>query len=131
MPFGSIWTCNNCHYEVTVSGMWDYYIDENGTRKRCAHLSRSAEAQKSLITGCSVEWYCPTCRSVRDVPVLEFDKSKNSPLPALSDHYDKSGVEDVPVLCDKCGSEMSEDLDGLPCPKCGKGKFKESGRFMS
>jgi ribosomal protein S27AE len=65
------------------------------------------------------------------VPVLEFDKSKNSPLPALTDHYDKPDVEDVPVLCDKCGSEMSEDLDGLPCPKCGKGKFKESGRFMS
>ena len=131
MPFGSIWTCNNCHYEVTVSGMWDYYIDENGTRKRCGHLSRSAEAQKSLITGCSVEWYCPTCRSVRDVPVLEFDKSKNSPLPALTDHYDKPDVEDVPVLCDTCGSEMSEDLDGLPCPKCGKGKFKEAARWMS
>jgi ribosomal protein S27AE len=63
--------------------------------------------------------------------VLEFDESKNSPIPALSDHYDKSGVEDVPVLCDKCGAEMSEDLDGLPCPKCGIGKFKESGRFMS
>jgi len=58
------------------------------------------------------------------VSVLEFDESKNSPLPALSDHYDKSGVEDVPVLCDKCGSEMSEDLDGLPCPSVEKESSK-------
>ena len=129
MPFGNIWTCNQCGYSIRTAGLFEYYIDEFGLRQRYGHLSRSEKAQKAGVRGFSVEWYCSQCKSVRDVSVLEFNDSQNGPLPALMAYY-KEHAEFEPI-CDKCGGKLTDEIEGELCPKCNKGHFKEDGRFMS
>ena len=129
MPTGLIYKCTNCGYAVTLSWIWEYYIDEFGLRQRYGHLSRSIQAQKAGVRGFSVEWYCSTCRSVRDVVVIEFNESQNGPLPALMAYYEEHA--EFEPICDKCGRNLTDEISGEICPKCNIGHFKEDGRFMS
>ena len=131
MPTGLIYKCNNCHFEVTVSSGWEYYIDSNGNRKRYGHLDRSDEAKQAGVKGFTAEWYCRKCQKVTEAIIAEFSSSCNGSLDACLT-YSHPGVEHKYFLavCGECGSVLVENLNGLPCP-CGKGKFKESGRFMS
>ena len=131
MPTGFIYKCNNCGEAVTLSGLFEYYINENGLRKKYRHLSRSAEAQKAGVMGFSVEWYCCKCQKVREAVVVEYSSPRNGPLDSCLAYSDPN-VERKYFLavCSECNSVLVENLNGLPCP-CGKGKFKESGRFMS
>jgi Zn finger protein HypA/HybF involved in hydrogenase expression len=131
MPFGFIYQCNKCFYEVTVSSGWEFYIDQNGTRKRSDHLGRSAEAKQAGVKGFTAEWYCRQCQEVREAVVVEYSLPRNGPLDSCLAYSDPN-VERKYFLavCSECNSVLVENLNGLPCP-CGKGKFKESGRFMS
>ena len=132
MPTGFIYKCNNCSYAVTLSGIWEFYIDEFGLRKKYGHLGRSAEAKNAGVKGFSVLWYCLTCRSVRDVSVLEFHKSQNGPVSALMAYYDtETEHEEFEPNCDKCGGNLPDEIEGELCPKCNIGHFEESARFMS
>jgi hypothetical protein len=131
MPFGFIYQCNKCSYEVTVSSGWEYYIDPNGVRKRYGHLGRSDEAKQAGVKGFTAEWYCRQCQEVREAVVVEYSSPRNGPLDSCLAYSDPN-VERKYFLavCSECNSVLVENLNGLPCP-CGKGKFKESGRFMS
>jgi hypothetical protein len=131
MPFGYVYQCNKCSYEVTVSSGWEYHIDSNGVRKRYGHLDRSDEAKQAGVKGFTAEWYCRKCQKVTEAIIAEFSSSCNGSLDACLT-YSHPGVEHKYFLavCGECGSVLVENLNGLPCP-CGKGKFKESGRFMS
>jgi len=132
MPTGVIYKCNNCGEAVTLSGLFEYYIDESGLRKRYGHLNRSDKAKQTGVMGFSVEWYCRQCQKVREAVVVEFSSPRNGPLDSCLAYSDPA-VEHKYFLavCNKCNSVLVENLNGLPCPKCGIGKFKESGRFMS
>jgi Zn finger protein HypA/HybF involved in hydrogenase expression len=133
MPFGFIWKCNKCEYSVTTSGLYFYFVDKTGLRKRYGHLGRSEEAKESGISGFTVEWYCSKCHSLREAVVLQFDHPQNGPVAAFMEYWNnlKSENKDFEIVCPKCGAELFDDLKGFPCPKCEKGKFKEDGRFMS
>jgi predicted RNA-binding Zn-ribbon protein involved in translation (DUF1610 family) len=132
MPTGFIYKCNNCGEAVTLSGLFEYYIDESGRRKRYGHLNQSDKAKQNGVMGFSVEWYCCKCQKVREVVVVEYSSPRNDPLDSCLAYSDPA-VEHKYFLavCNKCNSVLVENLNGLPCPKCGIGKFKESGRFMS
>jgi rubrerythrin len=133
VPFGFIWKCDKCGYSIRTAGLFEFYIDEFGLRQRYGHLSRSAKAKQAGVMGFSVEWYCPTCRSVRDVVVMEFNDSQKGPLPALMAYYDRPETEheEFEAVCDKCGSKLTDEIESEICPKCNKGRFVEDGRFMS
>lgn len=116
MPFGSIWTCDQCGYSVRTAAYFKFYIDKDGNRKRCSHPIPSKADKKA--TGYSKEGFCPHCKEIKDVIAATF--SPQNPE-----------AKEVPAICDQCKTPLKDDLENLPCPKCGKGKFKESGRFMS
>jgi hypothetical protein len=134
MPFGYDWKCNNCGYQLRTSALWEFYIDEFGLRQKYGHpCPNSEQAKNAGVMGFSAEWYCPTCRSVRDVVVLEFDKSKSGPLAALMAYYDRPETdhEEFEVICDKCGEKLIDDLENVTCCRCNAGRFQEESRFMS
>lgn len=132
MPFGYVYHCNKCSHEVTVSSGWEFYIDSNGIRKKYGHLGRSDEAKHAGVKGITAEWYCRKCQKVKEAMVAEFSSPRNGPLDAAL-AYNDPDVEhkDFLAICDTCGTALVEDMNNLPCPKCGVGKFIESGRFMS
>jgi hypothetical protein len=134
MPFGYDWKCNHCNYSIRTSALWEFYIDEFGLRQKYGHPGPNSEQAKNAgVMGFSAEWYCPTCRSVRDVVVIEFNDSQKGPLPALMAYYDRPETEheEFEVICDKCGGVLRDDIEGELCPKCNVGHFVEDGRFMS
>ena len=114
MPFGNIWTCTNCGNSVRTAGLFKFYIDKNGIRHRCGHPIPSEADKRYGASGYSCEGYCPRCRQIKDVVVAEFNPRR-----------------EFEAVCDICGEKLLDNLEDLPCPKCGKGVFGESGRFMS
>jgi rubrerythrin len=133
MPFGNFWTCDNCGYFVRTSGVWEYYIDKHGNRQRYGHPTpNSRAAKKAGVKGFTQEGYCPSCREEKDVIVAKFASPLNGSLEAYL-AFDNPDIkhQEFPPVCDKCNTPLKDDLLNLPCPKCGIGKFKESGRFMS
>jgi len=134
MPVGNIWECDNCRFSICTSGLNFYYVDKLGQRQRYRRYARSKEStNESGINGFTVEWYCSKCRSLRETVVLQFDHPQNGPIAAFMEYWNnlKSEHKDFEIVCGECGSQLFNDLNDLSCPKCGKGKFKESGRFVS
>jgi rubrerythrin len=119
MPFGNIWTCDQCGYSVRTAGYFKFYIDKNGNRKRCGHPIPSASDKKAA--GYSKEGFCPHCKETKDVVVATFAVPQNS----------EGEYKEVPAICNVCHATLKDNLEGEICPKCNVGHFKESGRFMS
>ena len=134
MPFGTVWKCYNCGYQLRTSALWKFYIDEFGLRQKYGHPGpNSKQAQNACVMGFTAQWFCPVCRSIRDVIVIEFNQSQNGSLGALMAYYDKPDVQhqEFDAVCDKCGTKLIDDLENMPCSKCNAGHFQEEARFMS
>ena len=133
MPFGTVWKCNNCGYQLRTSALWEFYIDEFGLRQKYGHPGPNSEHAKNAgVMGFTAQWFCPVCRSIRDVVVIEFNRAQPGSLGALGAYsFTNTPRQEFEAVCDKCGTKLIEDLEGELCPKCGKGKFVESARFMS
>jgi rubrerythrin len=133
MPFGTVWKCDKCDYTMRTSGLWEYFIDEFGLRQKYGHpLPTSKAAKNAGVRGFSVQWYCPRCRSVRDVAVIEFDKAQSGSLGALGAYsFTDTPRQEFDPVCDKCGAKLIDNLENEPCPKCNVGHFEEEARFMS
>ena len=114
MPFGNIWTCNQCGHSVRTAGLFKFYRDKNGIRHRCGHPVPAKADKNYIASGYSCEGYCPQCQQIRDVVVAEFKPRK-----------------EFKAVCDVCGTKLIDNLNNVPCPKCNIGHFKEDGRFMS
>ena len=114
VPFGIIWTCNQCGYSVRTAGYFKFYIDKNGSRKGFAHPIPSKSEKNYVASGYSREGYCPQCQQIRDVVVAEFEPRK-----------------EFEATCDICGEKLLDNLENLTCPQCGKGVFREEARWMS
>ena len=114
MPFGYIWTCDQCKHSIITAGIFTFYIDKKGNRIRCAHPIPS-EAEKNITKiGATRDAYCPHCKQIRDVTVMVFANPKKK----------------FPAICDVCHTKLIENLEGVSCPKC-EGHFRETGRWMS
>ncbi|MFZ2036446.1 MAG: hypothetical protein WAU62_05965 [Dehalococcoidales bacterium] len=116
MPFGNIWTCNQCGYSIRTAGYFKFYIDKNGNRKRCGHPIPSTSDTKPI--GYSKEGFCPHCKEIKDVIVATFTPQNPE-------------AKEVTAICNVCHTPLKDNLEGELCPKCNTGHFKESGRFMS
>ena len=115
MPFGYVWTCDNCNYAVITAGLFTFRIDEHGNRVRCAHPVYSKADRKAVKIGASRDAYCPHCKEIKDVVVYIFaDPTKK-----------------FPAVCDVCHTKLLDNLEDIPCPKCRYGHFREEGRWMS
>ena len=123
MPFGFIWKCDKCGYSIRTAGLFKFHIDENGNRKRFAHPIPSEVDKNATVMGYSQEGFCPHCKEIKDVIVATFPVPQNGPLGAE--------YKEFPAICDVCHTPLKDEIEGESCPKCGHGKFKEYGRFMS
>ena len=128
MGSGTEWKCNSCGYEVITSGPWEFYRDATGQRKPYGHpVPISDEARQAGMKGFSVKWYCPDCRTVQDVILIEYKE------PVA--HYEKwkgfgQSSESAPE-CPKCGAELKRMLKGHVCPRCTDGKFEYSSWWIA
>jgi hypothetical protein len=133
MPFGYDWTCDNCNYTIRTSGLWEFYRDRLGLRHRYGHPTpKSDEAKRAGVKGFTGVLYCTKCRQLREIVVYEFDQPQNGSMGAcMSFSNPKIPHKEYKTVCDICGNHLKDRIGNICCPKCGKGKFKESGRFMS
>jgi hypothetical protein len=131
MGFGYTWKCKTCGNEITLSGPWEFYRDNEGKRKPYGHPTpNTEEARKAGVKGFSEALYCSKCREVRDAITQEFRK------PVINDnHWIRSYDDDcirVEPKCDKCGMGLKGNLEEKDiCPKCNKGTFEVSDRWIS
>jgi Zn finger protein HypA/HybF involved in hydrogenase expression len=129
MGFSTGWRCEECGFELCISGLWEFYRDEMGLRRAYGHpIASSSEAVESGIKGFTTDAYCPECRDIRSVVVSEFEKPKSRALEAWK--YIK-GYE-YKALCDRCGTPLKYRIEeSNVCPNCNKGHFKISHRYIS
>ena len=114
MPFGNIWSCDKCSNSVITAGLFTFRIDKNGNRQRCGHPVYSKADRKAVKVGAIKDAYCPHCKEIKDVVVYIFANPKKK----------------FPFVCDICGEKLLDNLENELC-KCGKGHFRETGRWMS
>jgi predicted nucleic acid-binding Zn ribbon protein len=115
MPFGYVWTCDQCNHSIITAGLFTFRIDKNGNRIRCGHPVYSEADRKAVKVGASRDAYCPKCGEIKDVVVYIFADRKKK----------------FPAICEICHTKVKENLENVPCPKCKDGHFRETGRWMS
>jgi Zn finger protein HypA/HybF involved in hydrogenase expression len=129
MGFSTDWRCEQCGYTLCISGLWEFYRDDMGLRRFYGHPGASSpEAAESGVKGFTTDDYCPKCREIRTVVVLEFVNPKNRAL----DAWLSVKQNQYQTLCDRCGTPLKNSLEESDvCPKCNKGHFKICSRYMS
>jgi hypothetical protein len=136
MAAGWDWKCTHRGYRVTTSGPHEFYRDDEGNRKPYGHpVPMSHEAARCGIKGFSTLAYCPTCDTLRDEVIMEFD----GPAGVL-DAFRR--VRDVTVaykdigglhecICPECKGKLLDMLTDVECPRCKKGVFDLAGNWVS
>lgn len=122
------WQCTSCSHEVKTSGSHEFYRDGHGNRKPYGHpIPISFEASVYGVKGYSALKYCITCDQVRDVILTELETP--------NDHH-RINFRNLPKttfnsMCEECGGELSNSLDGVKCPRCNDGYFKKLISFWT
>ena len=120
MGSGKVWKCKRCRYKVETSGLWEFYRDTEGQRKRHGHPEPvSKEAAERGIKGFSYFAYCPNCDEVRDVIAYEFE----TPRDYFGAWGGLHGNHDQELSCPECGGKLYVSLLDLKCPRCRRGFF--------
>jgi len=130
--------CDKCEYSVNTSGPWEFYRDDEGTRKPYGHPGPgSEEAAKRGISGLSSKLYCPSCDKVSDLIVVEFKNPSFESLYVWAgkceplDKYKREGA----VRCPHCDNQrliLESDKHGdVPCPRCTEGILRVKMNWIS
>jgi hypothetical protein len=129
--------CYACGYEVSTSGPWEFYRDEQGRRKSYGHpVPCSEEAAQRGVYGLSGLFYCPACDGVFDLVLVEFKQPVKEGSVWLGagepkDEYRKPGA----VKCPKCaGTDLllgAEQGRVVPCPRCKRGRLAAKMDWIS
>jgi hypothetical protein len=120
------WECTYCTNEIKLHVGFEFYRDAKGQLRPYGHPTPiSADAKYFGIKGYYSELYCPKCRKIKNVIVLEYEEPNG---------WDKRiiDIEDEDKHCIVCGSillEKPEDLN--ECPNCNTGHFFLSGTGIS
>ena len=131
MAAGQLWKCTNCGNEICTSSLHDFYRDDNGNFKTYNHPGgRPGEDAKPGSGGSYVKWYCPNCKEIKVAVKHEYGEVKIMPHHKIENTLSDSIL--FTPTCDKCGTELKQDLDHTDvCPKCNDGFFVESGGWIS
>lgn len=118
MACGVTWECDVCGYQIAIRRFQEYFIDDNGLRKRGSHFETRPEAINAKIRGFSAILYCTHCEDLRDI--------------IMTTRY-AEGIErqEIDEVCNKCGNKLTDNLGGRICPKCGTGTFKVFWRWTN
>lgn len=116
--------CDECGYEASTSGPWEFYRNRRGKMKPYGHpVPTSREAAENGISGLYGTLMCLDCGKVFDAVLLELEEPFRGQFfwIYLSELKAKQDM-DEPV-CPDCGSErlmLDPDMyEGRPpCPRC-------------
>jgi len=132
-----IYKCDHCGYELETSGPWEFYRDEKDQMKPYGHPAPlSDEAAESGIYGLYGKMYCPVCKKVRKVILVEFKNPCRDPFDLWVERNCEPKEEyKGPPRCPVCGSTellLKPSLHReIICPKCGKGAMKLEEKLIS
>jgi len=142
--------CDRCGYIVETMGPSEFYRDGQRNRKPYGHpLPFPGEALDYGVKGLSADLYCPFCKKIFDMVMVEFD---------IPYHCDKGEIfwDDVEdpdrhrnegsVICpgckhvgmilgplhkDECKPGAEGEMLAGDCPKCGEGILVSRLSWMS
>jgi len=131
-------TCNNCGYKISTSGLWEFYRDDQGNLQDYGHpVPRSREAREKGVYGLYGNFYCPTCDQTQKIICIEakepiydrFDLWTFSFEPI--DEYKDSFEIKCPV-CNNTQLLLEPDEENpVKCPRCKKGNFELTYEIIS
>ena len=129
MGAGFVHKCMRCGYQVSTSGPWEFYRDDEGNREPYGHpVPRSAEARQHGIAGLSGKLYCARCDRVFDVVLVEFEAPSQNAAAVWARYQrlqDEFRLEDS-VSCPECRSAtliLGPAKNAVLCPHCETGNL--------
>jgi Zn finger protein HypA/HybF involved in hydrogenase expression len=130
MPYVYLYQCPACEFDVEIVAAKEFTLDSAGQRQDYAYPEPDTyEWPIRRVHGLWSHLWCPTCRTIRPHVLVELEESAEHPVQAFlkAEHEGLTGAETGP--CPVCGTELTHEVEGLPCPRCPTGVMDLLGEY--
>ena len=130
MPYVYLYQCSQCEYDVEIVGAREFYVDSSGERQDYVYPDPDTyEWPIKRVAGLWSRLWCPKCQATRPHLLVELEDPAEHPVQAFlkAEHEGLSGFEVGP--CPECGTLLTFDVEGEPCPKCERGVLDLLGEY--
>jgi hypothetical protein len=130
LPYNYLYHCNDCGFDVEIVGAQEFYRDAAGEPHDYHYPAADTyEWPIKRVSGLWNRIWCPACRTTRPHILVGLDEPAEHPVQAFlkAEADGLTGLEVGP--CPICGTEMTHEVEGLPCPRCAAGKLQLLGEY--
>ena len=130
MPYVYVYQCNSCQYDVEVSLCREFRREPDGSRVPYEYPGEELyEWPPKRVAGLWSHLWCPGCRAVRTLVVVELDEPAEHPVQAFlaAEARGFTGMESGP--CPECGADLLLEPEETPCPRCEGGVLSCIGEY--
>jgi hypothetical protein len=81
------------------------------------------------VGGLANQVWCGTCRAVRLYVFVRLDPPGDHPVIAYAEAQRLGRTGDETGPCPACGDPLTWEMEGVVCPACEGGRFRETGAW--
>jgi hypothetical protein len=130
VPYVYLYHCPECDFDVEIIGAKEFTVDAAGQRQDYEYPeSGTYEWPVRRVAGLWNQLWCARCRQTRHHVLVELEDLAEHPVQAFlkAEHEGLTGFEVGP--CPECGSELTFEVEGQPCPHCSRSVLVLIGEY--
>jgi hypothetical protein len=130
MPYVYVYECTDCRYDFEIILCREFRREADGTRVDYEYPDPDViEWPPKRVSGLWSYLWCPACRDVRPLVVVELDEPAEHPVQAFlaAEAKGYTGMETGP--CPECRHPLELEIESASCPKCSRGTLVCIGEY--
>jgi hypothetical protein len=130
VPYVHLYQCSACEFDVEIVAAREFTCDSSGQRQDYVYPEPDTyEWPIRRVHGLWSQLWCPSCKATRPHVLIELEEPAEHPVQAFlkAEHEGLTGDEVGP--CPECGTTLTHDVEGLPCPRCPDGVLDLLGEY--
>jgi len=130
MPYVYVYQCQRCGFDAEICVCREFRREADGAPVDYEYPSGDLyEWPPRRVAGLWSRLWCPACRRVQSLVLLELDEPAEHPVQAFlaAEARGFTGEETGP--CPACGQPLLLEPEGAACPACPDGALTAIGEY--
>ena len=130
MPYIYLYQCPGCDFEVEIAVAREFTVDASDQRMDYQYPEPGGyEWPIRRVSGLWSRLWCPTCQTTRPHVLVELEEPAEHPVQAFLQAEREGLTGDEVGPCPECGTPLTIEVEGLPCPRCPDGTLELLGEY--
>jgi hypothetical protein len=130
MPYVYVYECDRCRADVEITLCREFRKEPDGRRVDYQYPDPELyEWPPKRVAGLWSRLWCPVCRALRSVVIVELEQAAEHPVQAFlaAEARGCTGTEGGP--CPECRQPLQVEIESETCPSCSEGTLVLIGEY--